>query len=96
MSSLARFLGTAPERRPSQQSVELVQAVRDGAVVAATRIETLAYVAGLGLTNVERVSALESVLANRSPHAADRLAAIADGYAVTVTQTIYNLGGRSI
>ena len=94
MSALERLTAKAPARGPSQQTVELVQAIRDGGVLAATRVDAAAYVTFTALTHTQRLSDLEGMYSRTTPHAADRFTTIVDAYAATATQVILGLGGR--
>lgn len=86
MSRIERQTGLALEEVYSRQRILTAREVG--------RVELVTEVAEAALIGMSHISALESLLANRNPLAAERLRHIADAAALSFTEIVIKAGRR--
>lgn len=64
-------------------------------LVHATRVNAAAFVAEVGLTNLDSLTALEATIARRDPVSADRASQIVETYLIAVQAELRNMARRA-
>lgn len=98
MPDLIPYVGELPASRGERQTARALEQVHGRQAVLSAeevgRVETIAEVTEAALLAVSHVSALESLLVNRTPLAEERLRHIADAGTLGMTEVVFAASRR--
>lgn len=91
-STMVSTLGGGQLSRDDRRAVKAVGRFRAEAAVTAAKIDAVAAVTTTALIATAEVSSIEAILVARTPHAAGRLAYVAEAGVVRMGQEIMSMG----